>query len=160
MKKKILILMLLIFAGTFISKIEITKENPAPIHVIEPCHKVTTQESNIKEFHVIKRIDMKQFLGQFKLTAYCSCAQCCGQWAANRANGVVGANGEVLTTGNSIAVDPKIIPLGSKVEINGKVYIAQDTGGAIKGNRIDVYYSSHQSALNFGTQNADVYLLP
>lgn len=104
-------------------------------------------------------------LGEFKLTAYCSCAVCCDEWAYNRPidkNGqaiVKGASGEVLKAGTSIAVDPEVIPYGSTVLINGQAYIAHDCGGAIKGNRIDVYHDSHKEAWNFGLQHADVYLL-
>jgi 3D (Asp-Asp-Asp) domain-containing protein len=103
-------------------------------------------------------------LGEFKLTAYCSCEQCCGIWALNRPldeNGneiIYGASGERLIAGVSIAVDPYVIPYGTEVIINGHTYIAHDTGGAINGNRIDVYFDSHQDAWNFGLQYAEVYI--
>ena len=104
------------------------------------------------------------YMGEFTLTAYCSCSKCCGKWASDRPvddNGneiVIGSTGEVLKSNYSIAVDPDIIPYGSMVIINGKEYKAQDTGGAITGSRIDVYFSSHEEALEFGRQAADVYL--
>lgn len=107
----------------------------------------------------------KESLGEFKLTAYCSCEKCCGKWALNRPkdeNGkdiVYGSTGAILVAGTSIAVDPSVIPYGSQVEINGHTYTAQDTGGAIKGNRIDVYFDNHQDALNFGVQYAEVFLI-
>lgn len=107
----------------------------------------------------------KENLGEFKLTAYCSCEKCCGEWALNRPkdeNGkdiVYGSTGTILVAGTSIAVDPSIIPYGSQVEINGHTYTAHDTGGAIKGNRIDVYFDNHQDALNFGVQRAEVFLI-
>ena len=107
----------------------------------------------------------KESLGEFKLTAYCSCEKCCGKWALNRPtdeNGkdiVYGSTGTVLVAGTSIAVDPSVIPYGSQVEINGHTYTAHDTGGAIKGNRIDVYFDNHQEALNFGVQYAEVFLI-
>lgn len=91
-------------------------------------------------------------LGEFKLTAYCPCEKCCGKWA----NGIT-ASGQVAEPG-MIAVDPKIISLGSTVVIDGKEYLAADTGGAIKGNRIDVYFEHHSEALAFGVQTADVWL--
>ena len=97
-------------------------------------------------------------LGEFKLTAYCSCAKCCGKWAENRGDVVTGAIGKPLKAGYSIAVDPKVIPYGSIVIINGKEYEAMDCGGAIKGNRIDVYFNTHEEALEFGVQYATVYL--
>ena len=103
-------------------------------------------------------------LGNFKLTAYCSCSLCCGKWANNRPvdeNGneiVYGAIGERLKEGYSIAVDPTVIPYRTEVVINGHTYKAQDCGGAIKGNRIDVYFNDHQAALNFGVQYAEVFI--
>ncbi len=59
-----------------------------------------------------------------------------------------------------IAVDPSVIPLGSRVYIPGYgVAVAEDTGGAIQGNRIDVAFDSHEQALEFGRQNFEVYLM-
>lgn len=98
-------------------------------------------------------------LGNFKLTAYCSCSLCCGKWANNRPNGIVyGAIGEELKEGYSIAVDPTVIPYRTEVVINGHTYKAQDCGGAIKGNRIDVYFEDHNDALKFGVQYAEVFI--
>lgn len=103
-------------------------------------------------------------LGTFKLTAYCSCAKCCGKYAANRPldeNGnaiVYTASGARAQAGVTIAVDPSVISYGTEVQINGHTYIAQDTGGAINGGRIDVYFDNHQDALNFGVQYAEVFV--
>ena len=103
-------------------------------------------------------------LGQFELTAYCSCPECCGKWANNRPTDergneiVYGASGEILTEGISIAVDPDVIPYGSVVDINGNKYRADDTGGAIKGSRIDIYFADHEQAKQFGVQYADVFI--
>lgn len=104
-------------------------------------------------------------LGNFKLTAYCSCSSCCGKYAYNRPKDeygneiVYGSIGEKLVAGKSIAVDPRVIPYGTEVIIDGNTYIAQDTGGAIKGNKIDVYHDSHKAALNFGVRTAEVFML-
>ena len=92
-------------------------------------------------------------LGNFTATHYCSCAKCCGTETGETATGTQ------ATAGRTIAVDPEIIPLGSKVIINNKVYIAEDTGGAIKGNRIDIYCESHQEALELGIKKVKVYLI-
>lgn len=90
-------------------------------------------------------------LGTFKLTAYCPCPKCCGEWA----DGITYTMTEA-TPGRTVAVDPKVIPLGSTVYINGSAYVAEDIGGAIKGNRIDVYFPDHKTALQFGVQYAEV----
>ena len=99
-------------------------------------------------------------LGQFKATAYCSCEKCCGIWSKYNLT----ASGAVPEEGVTVAVDPKVIPLGSTVYVefcDGRVgeYIAQDTGSAIKGNKIDVYFESHEEAWNFGVQKVNVKVL-
>ena len=102
-------------------------------------------------------------LGEYKITHYCSCPICCDEWGENRPvdeNGaeiVITASGEIAEAGKTIAVDPNVIPLGSKVYINGQEYIAQDVGGAIKGNRIDVYCNSHDEAMQRGVIYSTVY---
>lgn len=104
-------------------------------------------------------------LGEFKLTAYCPCAECCGIWAMNRPRDeygneiIIGSSGERLTAGISVAVDTNVIPHGSKIMINGHNYIAHDTGGSVKGNHIDIYFDSHEEAMNFGLQYAEVYMI-
>ena len=99
------------------------------------------------------------YLGEFKLTAYCSCEKCCGSWAFDRPDGVVyGASGNELKSGYSIAVDPSVIPYGTEVIIDGVTYRADDCGGAIKGNRIDVYFDTHEEALEFCVKYADVFM--
>ena len=92
-------------------------------------------------------------LGVFKITHYCACSICCGEYS----NGIT-ASGTTAQAGRTIAVDPSLIPLGSSVVINGHAYVAEDTGGAIKGNRIDVFVSSHSEALANGVYYAEVIL--
>lgn len=129
-----------------------------------------TEDKRTIETETDKEVDTNQVikpvsLGNFKLTAYCSCSKCCGKWAYNRPideNGneiIYGSIGERLKEGYSIAVDPTIISYRTEVVINGHTYKAQDCGGAIKGNRIDVYFEDHQAALNFGVQYAEVFLV-
>lgn len=63
-----------------------------------------------------------------------------------------------MQAGRTIAVDPKLIRLGNKVRMNGKEYIAEDTGGAIKGKRIDLFVGSHSEAMKFGKKLIEVYV--
>ena len=61
---------------------------------------------------------------------------------------------------STIAVDPSVIPLGTKVYVEGYGYaIAADTGGAIKGNRVDLFFNTEAEASNWGVRNLDVYIL-
>lgn len=70
------------------------------------------------------------------------------------------STGKVPVSGKTIAVDPKIIPYGSIIYIQDYGYfIADDCGGAIKGNRIDIFTASHSEAIQNGKKVANVYLL-
>lgn len=93
-------------------------------------------------------------LGEFKLTAYCPCQKCCGKWS----NGIT-STGVTAQPNRTIAVDTDVIPYGSTVIIDGKEYVAEDCGGAIKGNRIDVYFDTHKEALEFGVQHRNVSMI-
>ncbi len=90
------------------------------------------------------------YLGRFKLTAYCSCSICCGQWAANPG---ITASGAYAQPGVTVAMGG--VPFGTKLSINGHVYTVQDRGTAY--GHVDIYFSSHAEALAFGLQYADVY---
>ena len=90
----------------------------------------------------------------FTLTGYCSCQKCCGSYSPE----VTGceahtATGTVPTPNRTLAVDPAVIPYGTQVVIEGMgTYVAEDCGGAIKGNKIDVYFNTHDEAVQFGVQ--------
>jgi len=98
-------------------------------------------------------------LGEYEATAYCPCSKCCGKWASG-----ITATGTTAEAGRTIAVDPTVIPYGSKVVLVdsrgfGHEYIAEDCGGAIKGNRVDIYFDTHDEALQFGRQKMTAYLV-
>ncbi|MCI9569095.1 MAG: phosphatase [Lachnospiraceae bacterium] len=92
-------------------------------------------------------------LGSFKTTAYCPCYRCSEGWGRNTSSGALAA------AGHTVAVDPRVIPIGSHLLINGVEYIAEDTGGAVKGNHIDIYFNSHTETLQHGTRRAEVFLI-
>ena len=62
---------------------------------------------------------------------------------------------------HTIAVDPKVIPLGTRVYIPqfGKVFVAEDTGSAIKGNKIDIFMNSYAKAMEWGIRYIDIIIL-
>lgn len=91
---------------------------------------------------------------EYVITAYCPCVKCCG-----KSNGIT-ASGIKAVEGVTVAADTNILPFGTKIIIDGVgERIVQDRGGAIKGNRIDLYFDSHQEALNFGKQTKEVTIL-
>ena len=94
-------------------------------------------------------------LGNYKLTFYCPCERCNGALGASKT-----ASGATPAEGRTIAVDSSIIPLGSRVYIEGYgTFIAEDTGSAIKNSKIDIFVSTHERAEELGVQYANVYLL-
>lgn len=98
----------------------------------------------------------KTLIGTFEATAYTDDVESQGKWVGQTA---IGIKPEV----GIVAVDPKVIPLGSKLLVEGynegKIAIAGDTGGAIKGNRIDVFLASKSECMEYGRQNVRVWLI-
>ena len=86
---------------------------------------------------------------QAKLTYYDACVKCCG-----KTDGIT-ASGVKATAGRTIAAPPEY-PFGQEIEIDGNIYVVEDRGGSIKGNRFDVYVDSHQEAVNLGVRYAEV----
>ena len=78
------------------------------------------------------------------VTAYCPCVKCCG-----KTNGIT-ASGKKAKANHTIATSSKY-KFGTKIEIEGYgIYTVEDRGGAIQGNRIDIYFNTHEEALKFG----------
>ena len=90
--------------------------------------------------------------GRYKVTAYCACMSCCG-----KTNGIT-ASGTMATANRTIAA-PSTFAFGTQVVINGQTDTVEDRGGAIQGNRIDVYMNSHSEALAWGVRYLDVEVL-
>lgn len=91
-----------------------------------------------------------KYVGDYYLTYYCPCAQCCG--TANNKT----ASGVMPTPNHTIAAD-KSIPFGTQFIINGVTYTVEDRGGAIKGKHIDIFCATHEDALNHRTETVPVY---
>lgn len=89
-------------------------------------------------------------IGRFKITYYCAEKY---PHICNAGPPYETATGTTPTAGRTIAVDPSVIPLNTRVIIDGHEYVAEDTGGAIDGNRIDIVVATHAEALRKGTRN-------
>lgn len=128
----------------------------------ELTHQVELKSELKQELKQDAKQEEWKSLGEFKITAYCSCKKCCGVWAKNRPldeNGkeiVYTASGERAEAGKTIAVDTSVIPFGTEVRIGDTVYTAQDTGSMVKGNVIDIYFDSHESAVKHGAKYLEV----
>lgn len=112
------------------------------------------QYEDAESVEVVAEEEAKIRAIEVKATAYCPCMKCCG-----KTDGFT-ATGTAATQGRTVAVDPRYIPYGTKIIIDGNVYIAEDCGGAIKGeNRIDIFFDNHEEALEFGVQTKTAYIL-
>lgn len=100
-------------------------------------------ESNLaelkeKQLELQEKADKYEYIGDYKLTGYCPCYSCSEGYGSNTASGVRAKEGI------TVAADRRKIPLGTKIYIEGVgERIVQDVGGAIKGNKLDIYVENH-----------------
>ena len=85
----------------------------------------------------------------YKITAYCPCSKCCG-----KTNGRT-ASGTTATAGRTVAASSKFA-FGTKLNIGGHIYTVEDRGGAINGNKIDIFVNTHAEALQWGVRYLNV----
>lgn len=88
----------------------------------------------------------------FKVTAYCACAKCCGKETGRTASGTKATANRTIAASGQFA-------FGTKLNINGQEYIVEDRGGAIQGNRIDIYMNTHAEALAWGVKYLPVQVV-
>ena len=100
-------------------------------------------------------LDSNFFTHTFRVTAYCSCSKCCGKFADN-----VTASGYIIHDGDRFIAAPPEYDFGTVMIIPGysesKPVLVRDRGGVIKADKLDVYFDSHQEALNWGVRYLDV----
>ena len=119
---------------------------------LQPLGAVAAHEAVRASAHVIPADLPQPPLGRFKLTAY-SGPQL-GQVEP------ITATGTAARAGRTVAVDPTVIPLGSKIYIEGLgERIAEDIGGGVKGHHIDVYLGTLPQARHFGVQRGTVSVI-
>lgn len=135
-------------------EVNISKVSPEPIFTPAP----TPTPAPIPSPEPVRTL-----LGEYRITAYCGCETCCGQWAANRPEGkVFGAAGVELQPGVSVASP---LPFGTTLEIEGLgEYVVQDriaqwVVDKYNGETVDIYFSDHESACEFGLQYHNVYIV-
>lgn len=116
---------------------------------IAPTIKATRKPTKKPERKKKKQSKVKTFL----LTAYCPCHECSEGYGTNTATGVK------ARARHTIAVDPKVIKYGTKVIIDGVEYNAEDCGGKVKGNHIDIYFNTHEEVERFGVKYKKVRII-
>jgi 3D (Asp-Asp-Asp) domain-containing protein len=92
---------------------------------------------------------------EMTVTAYCPCSKCCGDWVDGHT-----ANNHKIQDGDCFVAAPKTYAFGTEMIIpgynNSRSVKVLDRGGAIKGNKLDVFFNTHQEALQWGVQKLDV----
>lgn len=92
---------------------------------------------------------------KMRVTAYCPCPKCCGSYS----DGITACNHRIRQGDVFVAADSKY-SFGTEMVIagynNGRAVKVLDRGGAIKGNRLDVFFNSHKEALKWGVRHIDV----
>ncbi|MED4401035.1 3D domain-containing protein [Metabacillus fastidiosus] len=130
---------------------DIKKWNNLNSDIIKPNDKLVLEEEKSKEVASTQESVQELTVTASAYTA--SCKGCSGITAT-------GINLKKNSDKKVIAVDPKVIPLGTEVHVEGYGNaIAADTGGAIKGKRIDVFFPSKRDALNWGKKSVKVTIL-
>lgn len=137
------------------------------ITAVDTLEVATSSSSLLEPLSTSAPIEVKpelESLGEFVITAYCPCVICCGEWSAEYPSRVgtdyiqKTASGTIPTAERTISVDPSVIKFGAVVIVNGHEYVAEDCGGAIKGNKIDIFFDNHEEALEFGRQTAEIFI--
>ena len=122
----------------------------------EPVDKIVQVQTNVTTRSSTSRENSTSATGVtkiFKITAYCSCSKCCGAHASGYT-----ASGTLATANRTVAASSQYA-FGTKLIINGKEYTVEDRGGAITGDRIDIYMNSHAEALAWGVRYLPVQVV-
>lgn len=129
-------------------EVEIEKTVLSEVIVKEPVNKIVqVQKIGTSRGSTLPRTASNTTTGgtTYKITAYCPCAKCCG-----KTNGRTAA-GTKATAGRTVAASSQFA-FGTQLNIGGHVYTVEDRGGAIKGNKIDIFVNSHAEALQWGVR--------
>ncbi len=137
----------------------VTTTNPNTTQTVPTTTVVTyttTTEQETENTTITTTVPVKTSLGYFKITVYCPSSDG-GKWGYQTSTGVKSVH---LKT---CAVDPKVIPLGSTIKVNGLILEAVDTGSKVKENVIDIFYDGTKDEAmswvsSFGTRH-EVFII-
>lgn len=136
---------------------QVIVEDQAAIHIEHNSFDVPCPEATPAGFYN-SYLPVTQHSAVFTVTHYCGCSICCGSYSSGSESEAYGASGKRLEPLVSVAVDPRVIPLGTVLrDADGHLYRAEDTGGAIKGNRIDLFVGNHEEARKLGVKEIELW---
>ncbi len=129
----------------YVKRIEASKEPVIEVDDEIPEEPIVEETQTVE---VNNNVSNEKYMGNFRITFY--------------SGDTITATGTVPKVGRTIAVDPKVIPYGSKVRVEGfGTFIAEDTGGVIKGNKIDIFLATNAECVDdaHGVKYRDVYII-
>ena len=129
------------------NNVEIEKTVISEVVKQEPVNKIVqVQKKATSRSATLPRTTSSSTSGTvYKITAYCPCSKCCGKATGRTASGTTATPGRTVAASSQFA-------FGTKLNIGGHVYTVEDRGGAINGNKIDIFVSSHAQALQWGVR--------
>ena len=130
------------------NEVEIEKTVISEVVITEPVDKIVqVQKVQTSRSSTLPRTSSSSTTGgtTYKITAYCPCSKCCGK-ATGRT-----ASGTKATAGRTVAASSKFA-FGTKLNIGGHIYTVEDRGGAVNGNKIDIFVNTHAEALQWGVR--------
>ncbi len=137
------------------NEVEIEKTVISEVVITEPVDKIVqvqkVQKVQTSRSSTLPRTTSTSTTGgtTYKITAYCPCSKCCGK-ATGRT-----ASGTKATAGRTVAASSKFA-FGTKLNIGGHIYTVEDRGGAVNGNKIDIFVNTHAEALQWGVRYMNV----
>lgn len=130
------------------NEVEIEKIVLSEVVLKEPVNKIVQVQKTVtatSRASSLPRTSNSTGGNTYKVTAYCPCAKCCGKASGRTASGTKATAGRTVAASSQFA-------FGTKLNIGGHTYTVEDRGGAVKGNKIDIFVNSHAEALQWGVR--------
>lgn len=130
---------------------------------LEPTKRETAIKQKVQNYNIsftkkkIEKTSKYKNLGVLKVSHFCGCRQCNGKYY-----GMPTASGTKMVEGRTVAVDARnpVVPLGTKLLINGQIYTAEDTGNLnAHGRQLDIYVKSHKECYRLGVKSYQVKIV-
>lgn len=130
---------------------EIGRTKLSEIVIKEAVDKVVQVQKDVTSRSSVPRMSTKTTI--FRVTGYCACSKCCGKFASGYTS-----SGTKATAGRTVAASTQY-NFGTQLLINGKAYTVEDRGGAITGNKLDIYFDTHAEAIAWGVKYLPVEVI-
>ncbi|MHC5164498.1 MAG: 3D domain-containing protein [Planctomycetota bacterium] len=151
------------FADQSEDSLRITSDVKTPEYNAQPQNDDIQEQQLIASLMQVVEVSEKSQVKEgwkrlrMRVTGYCPCSKCCGDFS----DGIT-ANNHRIQPGDVFVAADKLYPFGTKMVIEGynssQAVKVMDRGGAIKGNRLDLFFHTHQQALEWGVQHLDVLI--